>query len=130
MELKDFVEKIIREEIEKLLDDKFYNDARKPSDIPGGYDGFYIVRTNRAGVFFGKIIKRRENSLIMNECRKLHYWDGAGAVEQIARDGVSLPDNCRFTVPVDGSEVVEWIQVLPCTQKSVDSIKGVKLWKE
>ena len=36
----------------------------------------YIVRSDRAGVFFGKIAGRDGDSVTMTDVRKLWYWDG------------------------------------------------------
>lgn len=90
---------------------------------------FYIVRAARAGVFFGKIEKKSPESVIMTDVRKLWYWDGAAAVEQIAMDGVRTPENCKFTVTVPTMEIMEPIQVIPCTGKATEIIKAVREWK-
>lgn len=92
-------------------------------------DQYYIVRAARAGVFFGKIKEKSAASVIMTDVRKLWYWDGAAAVEQIAMDGVRAPENCKFTVSVKEMEIMEPIQVIPCTSKAADIIKAVKEWK-
>lgn len=91
---------------------------------------YYIIRTNSAGVFFAKIVFVEGDELVMDDCIKVHYWDGSAAVEQLAVDGTSKPLNCRFTVPVDGSIAKGWIQILPCTEKAIISLKGVVPWKK
>ena len=93
-------------------------------------DQYYIVRAARAGVFFGKIKKMDSNSVTMTDVRKLWYWDGASAVEQIALDGVRKPENCKFTVTVQEMEIMEPIQAIPCTSKAADIIKAVREWKQ
>ena len=90
---------------------------------------YYIVRSARAGVFFGKIKEKSPESVIMTDVRKLWYWNGAAAVEQIALDGVSKPENCKFTVTVPAMEIMEPVQVIPCTSKAADIIKAVREWK-
>ena len=90
---------------------------------------YYIVRAARAGVFFGKIREKSTDSVIMTDVRKLWYWDGASSVEQIALDGVKRPENCKFTVTVQAMEIMEPIQVIPCTSKAADIIKEVREWK-
>ena len=89
---------------------------------------YFIVRTYSAGVFFGRIKSQIGNVLIMDDCQKIHYWEGAAAVEQLAIDGVSRPDKCRITIPVDSSVINQWVQILPCTEKSVECLKKVPLW--
>ena len=84
-------------------------------------DQMYIVRSDRAGVFFGKIKSRDGGSVTMTDVRKLWYWDGACAVEQLAMDGTSAPKGCKFTVLVPEMEVTGAIQVIPCTDKAAKS---------
>ena len=61
-------------------------------------DKYYIVRGDRSGVFFGQIAGRNGQEVELRNVRKLWYWDGACAVEQLAVDGVTAPANCKFTV--------------------------------
>ena len=90
---------------------------------------YYIVRAARAGVFFGKIAERSAEEIRMTEVRKIWYWDGASAVEQLAVDGVSNPRDCKFTITVPEMVISEPIQIIPCTQKATDIIKEVEEWK-
>lgn len=90
---------------------------------------YYIVRCDKAGVFFGKIKERSETEVVMTDVRKLWYWDGAAAVEQLAVDGTKRPVQCQFTVTVDEMTIMNPIQIIPCTDKAVKSIKAVKEWK-
>lgn len=92
-------------------------------------DQYYIVRCDRAGVFFGKIKERNDNEVVMTDVRKLWYWEGACAVEQLAVDGTKKPRECKFTMTVDEMSVMNPIQIIPCTDKAVKSIKGVAVWK-
>ena len=93
---------------------------------------YYIVRADRAGVFFGQIdgdtkeaIKNK--SVTMTNLRKIHYWDGACAVEQISQSGVS--NNSRLTVTVPSMEIADPIQIIPCTKEATDNILNQKEWK-
>lgn len=90
----------------------------------------YIVRTDRAGVFFGKIKEYNKDEVVMTEVRKLWYWDGACAVEQLALEGTRKPRNCKFTVVIPEMAIASPIQVIPCTDKATESISGVAVWKE
>ena len=92
---------------------------------------YVIVRSQGAGVFFGNLIKKEGNEVTMNECRKLWKWDGAAAVEQIAVDGIlpSAVKECKFTISVDNSTIMNVLQIISCTEKSVKSIQSVPEWK-
>ena len=89
----------------------------------------YIVRCDRAGVFFGKIKERTGSEVTMVEVRKLWSWDGACAVEQLAKDGTKTPGDCRFTVTIPEMIVLGAIQIIPCTDAASVSLRGVKEWK-
>lgn len=89
----------------------------------------YIVRTDRAGVFFGEIAERTEHEIHMKNVRKLWCWDGACAVEQLAMDGTKKPTECKFTVTVPEMVIADPIQIIPCTEKAAKSLSGVKVWQ-
>ena len=91
---------------------------------------YCIIRTYSAGVFAGYVESREGKEAVIRNSRGLWYWDGAYGLSQLAVDGTSKPDNCKFTVSVDKRELVEVIEVIECTQKAKESIEGVKLWKK
>lgn len=88
-----------------------------------------IVRANGAGVFFGELKEKNGNEVTMTNVRKLFYWDGAGAVEQLAVDGTSKPNNCKFTIVIEEMTITNVLQIIPCTDKSIDSLTNVPEWK-
>lgn len=89
----------------------------------------YIVRADRAGVFFGKIKERNGDEVTMADVRRLWYWDGAASLSQLATEGVKVPENCKFTVYVPEMTILGVIEIIPCTTMAEDSIKEVKEWK-
>ena len=91
---------------------------------------YYIVRTDRAGVFFGKISERSHDEITMTDVRKLWYWNGACAVEQLALDGTKKPYDCNFTVVIPEMVIADPIQIIPCTEKATASLSGVAVWQK
>lgn len=89
---------------------------------------YYIVRADRAGVFFGQIESKTKDSVVMKNVRKIHYWDGACAVEQISQDGVN--DKSRLTVTIPSMEIADPIQIIECTEKATDNLLKQKEWKQ
>lgn len=89
-----------------------------------------IVRANGAGVFFGTLAAKEGNEVQLTDVKKLHYWDGACAVEQLAVDGTSKPKECRFTVVVKEITILNVLQILPCTKKAIENIENVAPWKK
>ena len=92
-------------------------------------DKYVIVRADRAGVFFGILKEKEGDEVTLHKARKLHYWDGAAAVEEISQIGTKAPNQCRFTVTVDEITVLRVIQILPCTEEAIENINKVKEWK-
>jgi len=92
---------------------------------------YCIIRTYSAGVFAGYI----NTTTIDKKCgtvynsRRIWYWKGAATLSQLAVDGTSKPDECKFPCEVEEKILTEIIEVIPCTQKSFDSIRAVKTWK-
>lgn len=89
-----------------------------------------IVRADRAGVFYGEIKKRKRNGseVVMTNVRRLWHWDGANSLSDMAVNGVAKPKECEFTIAVDEMTILGVIEIIPCTEKSIKSIGGVKVW--
>jgi len=87
-----------------------------------------IVRADRAGVFFGTLAEKDGQEVVLKDCRRIFYWDGAASISQLAKDGTSKPENCKFTVIVDEIQIMGVIEIIPCTEKAIKSIEGVKIW--
>ena len=93
-----------------------------------------IVRADRAGVFYGVIVESEplgdKLKVRMKDVRRLWYWNGAASLSQLATEGVTKPDDCKFTVTVESETIVGVIEILPCTPKAIKSIESVKVWKQ
>jgi len=91
---------------------------------------YCIVRTYSAGVFAGFVKEKNgQNGVVLN-ARRLWYWDGAASLSQLSVDGVSKPGNCKFPCEVAEVRLTQIVEVLPCTQKAIDSIKAVSVWQK
>ena len=88
-----------------------------------------IVRGDRSGVFFGTLAAKDGQEVKLEKCRRLWYWDGAASISQLAVNGTSNPRDCKFTVTVDEIEILDAIEIIPCSEKAIKSIEGVKEWK-
>tara|TARA_R100001530_G_scaffold13251_1_gene12239 strand:- start:288 stop:659 length:372 start_codon:yes stop_codon:yes gene_type:complete len=99
--------------------------AKGLDDMP-----YVIVRTYSAGVFAGYLEKKKDQNAIMRNARRLWYWDGAASLSQLAMEGVSKPEKCKFPCEVDKIELDQVIEVIECTQKAKDSIASVTIWKK
>lgn len=88
-----------------------------------------IVRSDRAGVFYGEIVSRTGSEVEMKNCRRLWYWNGAASLSQLATEGVKYPKDCKFTVTVEQATILGVIEIIPCTKEAVKSIDSVEVWK-
>ncbi len=91
---------------------------------------YVIARTYSAGVFAGHLKKRTGKEIILQDARRIFYWDGAASLSQLAMEGTNKPDNCKFPIAVDEVLLTELIELLPCTKKAEDSIKAVEAWSK
>lgn len=92
-------------------------------------ENYYIVRGDRSGLFFGKIAERNDKVVEMTEVRRLWYWDGAASISQLAQEGTTRPQECKFTVTVDRAWILDAIEIDLCSDRAVASIKAVAEWK-
>lgn len=65
----------------------------------------------------------------MTNVRRLWFWAGANSLSQLAVDGVAKPEECKFTVYVPEMTILGVIEIIPCTDKAIASIEGVKEWR-
>ena len=90
-----------------------------------------MVRTYSAGVFYGEIVSMSDDGkqAVIKNSRQVWYWDGAATLSQLATEGTTAPQNCKFPVAVVERYVTEVIEVLPMTDKAIASLNAVKEWK-
>ena len=88
-----------------------------------------IIRGDRSGVEFGELVEHKGREVTLKNARRIWYWDGAASLSQLAKDGTAKPDECKFTVTVDSITILDAIEIIPCTDKAIESIEGVKEWK-
>jgi len=91
---------------------------------------YVICRTYSAGVFAGYLKSRKGKEVVLQDARRIWYWKGAASLSQLAIDGTSAPNDCKFPAAVDEVLLTECIELLPCTLKAKASILGVKEWKQ
>lgn len=89
-----------------------------------------IVRADKAGVFFGTLVGKNDLEVQLENFRKLYYWSGANAIEQIALEGVKNPENCQFTVVNKEVTISNYIQIITCTDAAITNIESVFVWKK
>ena len=90
---------------------------------------YVIVKTYSAGVFAGYLKSRKGKEVELEKVRRIWYWEGAASLSQLAMEGTSKPENCKFPCEVDYVLLTEAIEILKVTEKAKKSIAGVPVWK-
>ena len=89
-----------------------------------------VVRTQTAGVFLGTVAKRKSKEATLTNARRIWYWAGAASLSQLAMEGVSKPDQCKFPASVPKVILTEVIEIIPATEAAIASIAAVPEWRE
>lgn len=88
-----------------------------------------IIRADRAGVFYGTLVEKDGTEVELKDCRRIWYWSGAASISEIALSGVTKPDDCQFSVVVPRIIVTGVIEIIPCSEKAINCIESVPVWK-
>jgi hypothetical protein len=104
-------------------------DSYTPAEQLDGMD-YVIIRGEDSGVFAGYLKSRNGREVILLDARRIWYWDGASSLSQLAMEGTSKPENCKFPCEVSKVQILDAIEVLDCTEKSRESIKSVSVWAQ
>ena len=89
---------------------------------------YVICRSDSAGVFAGYLQRKDGQEAVLVKARRIWKWAGAASLSQLAVDGTSKPEECKFPCAVPKVELNGVIEVLDCTEKSRLSIEGVAVW--
>lgn len=87
-----------------------------------------IVRANGAGVFCAEIVEQDNDTVLLKNARRLWRWDGANSLSDLAVNGVANPNQCKFPVLVEDIMVFNVLEIIPATDKAIQSVKDVKTW--
>lgn len=88
-----------------------------------------IIRANRAGVFYGTIVRKDGDEVELTNCRRIWYWDGAASISELAVHGTRKPSQCKFSVTVESITILGVIEIVPVTEEAAQSIEAVKVWR-
>jgi hypothetical protein len=91
---------------------------------------YVIARTHSAGVFAGVLESRKGQEVVLRNARRIWYWKGAASLSQLAMEGTSCPNECKFPIAVNRVELLQVIEILDCTLKAKISIESVPVWKQ
>ena len=89
----------------------------------------YIIRCDRAGVFYGEIVERRGGEADLANVRRIHGWDGACSLSQLAMEGCKRTDgNNRHSMVVPAMTVLGVIEVIPVSAEARENLDAMPVW--
>ena len=117
---------------EIMINGIIYVPANSQPSISVNTDGlqYVIARTCSAGVFAGYLESRVGQEVVLLNARRIWYWEGAASLSQLAMEGTSSPDKCKFPIAVLRVELLQTIEILNCTETARTSIESVAIWKK
>ena len=90
----------------------------------------YIIRCDRAGVFYGEIAEHRGDEADLVNVRRVHGWGGACSLSQLATEGVKTSGgNNRWSVAVSSMTVLGVIEIIPVSDAAQTILDGQPVWK-
>lgn len=87
-----------------------------------------IARGDRSGVFYGTLAGQEGQEVRLTNVRNLWRWAGARCLMDMAKDGVTEPGSCRFSVVLSEIVMTDCIQILPVAEKAMRVIEAVPEW--
>lgn len=99
------------------------------SEVNEVTEDYVIVRGDRSGVFAGNLKYESGREVTLTNVRRLWYWKGAASLSQLAMEGVTCPNECKFPCIVTEIRIKDAIEVIPCTTQAEQSIKSVPVWE-
>jgi hypothetical protein len=91
---------------------------------------YCVVRCAAAGVFAGNVVSENGQEVTIKNARRLWYWSGASSLSQLAMEGTTKPQDCKFPCEVTEVRLKDVIEILPCSEQAYNSIKSVKIWAQ
>lgn len=90
---------------------------------------YVIIRAAQAGVFAGTLTAKDGGEVELAGARRLWYWDGAATLSQLALEGVSKPQNCKFPPELPSITVLGVCEIIPVAEAARMSIAAVAVWR-
>lgn len=90
---------------------------------------FVCVRTYSAGVHFGYLKSRNGKEVELVNSIRVYYWEGACSLSELATNGSSKIDKCKYSVTVPHIILTEAIEIIDVTEKAKLQMENAKRWK-
>ena len=91
-----------------------------------------LIRSYSSGVHFGTL--ERVDDLLsgaavkLQNARRIHYWEGAASLSQIAKEGVNQ-ERSRVAMELPEFYCTQVIECIPMSEFALDNLKSAPVWK-
>ena len=85
-----------------------------------------IVRTCSAGVWFGLLAEKSGNEVILEDARRMWHLHSADSISLSGAANFGTIESKSKIAPAVKSIWIEATEIIPATQKAIDSIEGCK----
>jgi hypothetical protein len=87
-----------------------------------------VMVRSEAGVFVGTLQAYQNNEATLTDVRRLWYWTGAASLSQLAQEGTTKPQDCKFPCEVDRIILPKVLEMLDVSAKAKKTIDNVPVW--
>ena len=87
-----------------------------------------IARGTNSGVFYGTLAEQDGQEVRLTNVRNIWRWSGARCLMDMAKYGVSCPDDCKFSVVLSEIVMADCVQILTVEEKAMSIIEAVPEW--
>lgn len=97
------------------------------SGLMGMVGKLCVVRTYSAGVWFGEVVEKDRNEVILKDARRMWYWKAAESISlsAVALHGISeMESRICEAVPLVWLEAIE---LIPASETAIKCIKSAKI---
>lgn len=123
--LKEIIKELLIEEI----NGKKTQEIKSETLASKMYGKHVMVRTYSAGVHFGTLEKKNGQEILLKDAKRVHYWEGACSLSQLAMESSKKLDNCRISMAVDTIILDQVIEIILMPDNAYNHLFGAKEWK-
>lgn len=84
-----------------------------------------IVRTYSAGVHYGILGARNGSEVLLNNTRRIWYWDKAFTLSKVAESGIDKK-NSKISVTIPEILLTEAIEIIPVSEAAAENLDNLK----
>ena len=93
-----------------------------------------IIRSRDSGVHFGELVSVNGRHVVLNKSRRMYRWWAAkeSTLTAVAKYGLNLNkmDSLNIQSEIDGQEILDACEILPCSDVCVESFSKVEAYNE